>query len=70
MKIGVPSEVKEQESRVGLTPASVQELSNHDHKVLIQKNAGCEAGFSNNDYESVGGTIVNTAEDIFLMMWI
>ena len=37
MKIGVPSEIKEQESRVGLTPTSVQELINHDHEVLIQK---------------------------------
>ena len=36
MKIGVPSEIKEQESRVGLTPASVQELINHDHDLSHQ----------------------------------
>ena len=65
MKIGVPSEIKEQESRVGLTPTSVQELINHDHEVLIQKNAGFGAGFYNNDYESAGGTLVSSAEDIF-----
>ena len=65
MKIGVPSEIKEQESRVGLTPASVQELINHDHEVLIQKEAGFGAGFPNDDYESAGGTIVGSAEDIF-----
>jgi len=65
MKIGVPLEIKEQESRVGLTPASVKELINHDHGVLIQKDAGFGAGFSNNDYESVGGIIVDSAEDIF-----
>ena len=65
MKIGVPSEIKDQESRVGLTPPSVQELINHDHEVLIQNDAGFGAGFSNNDYESAGGTIVSSSEDIF-----
>ena len=65
MKIGVPSEIKEQESRVGLTPASVKELINHDHKVLIQNDAGFGSGFSNNDYTSAGGTLVSNAEHIF-----
>jgi alanine dehydrogenase len=45
MKIGVPSEIKAQESRVGLTPLSVQELTNHGHEVLIQDKAGFGAGF-------------------------
>ena len=45
MLIGVPSEIKPQESRVGLTPKSVQELVNHGHKVLIQDKAGFGAGF-------------------------
>tara|TARA_Y100000590_G_C15735805_1_gene1018484 strand:- start:692 stop:1807 length:1116 start_codon:yes stop_codon:yes gene_type:complete len=65
MKIGVPSEIKEQESRVGLTPVSVQELCNHGHKVLVQSNAGSGAGFENQDYKSVGASIVEKAEDIF-----
>ena len=65
MKIGVPSEIKDQESRVGLTPLSVQELINHDHEVLIQKDAGFGAGFPNDDYTSAGGTLVSSAEDIF-----
>jgi len=65
MKIGVPTEIKEQESRVGLTPASVQELSNHGHKVLIQNNAGFGAGFLNEDFKTAGATIVDKAEDIF-----
>ncbi len=51
MKVGVPSEIKAQESRVGLTPASVQELTNHGHKVLIQDSAGFGAGFANEDYQ-------------------
>jgi len=65
MKVGVPSEIKAQESRVGLTPQSVKELAKENHTVLIQKNAGIGAGFSNNDYENSGAKIVNSAEDIF-----
>ena len=42
MKIGVPTEIKAQESRVGLTPISVQELTNHGHEVIIQDNAVLE----------------------------
>ena len=49
MRIGIPSEIKAQESRVGLTPLSVQELTNHGHKVLVQDNAGFGAGFENSD---------------------
>ncbi len=51
MKIGVPSEIKAQESRVGLTPQSVKELVKDKHTILIQKDAGAGAGFSNSDYE-------------------
>tara|TARA_Y100001970_G_scaffold240455_1_gene303206 strand:+ start:28 stop:1143 length:1116 start_codon:yes stop_codon:yes gene_type:complete len=65
MLIGVPSEIKAQESRVGLTPKSVQELINHGHKVIIQENAGFEAGFEDSRYESVGAKIVSKPEDIF-----
>ena len=64
MLIGVPSEIKEQESRVGLTPISVQKLINHGHKVLVENNAGYGAGFENIDYESAGATIIKTASDI------
>ena len=65
MKIGVPTEIKAQESRVGLTPISVQELTNHGHEVIIQDNAGFEAGFENADYEKVGAKIAPSAGDIF-----
>ena len=65
MKIGVPTEIKAQESRVGLTPISVQELTNHGHEVIIQDNAGFEAGFENTDYEKVGAKIAPSAGDIF-----
>ena len=65
MKIGVPKEIKAQESRVGLTPISVQELTNHGHEVIIQDNAGFGAGFENADYEKVGAKIAPSAGDIF-----
>ena len=65
MRIGVPSEIKAQESRIGLTPVSVQELTNHGHEVLIQDQAGFGAGFDNDDYTNAGAKIVTTAEDIF-----
>ena len=65
MKIGVPTETKAQESRVGLTPISVQELTNHGHEVIIQDNAGFGAGFENTDYEKVGAKIAPSAGDIF-----
>jgi len=65
MKIGVPTEIKAQESRVGLTPTSVQELTNHGHEVIIQDNAGFGAGFENADYEKVGAKIAPSAGDIF-----
>ena len=65
MKVGIPTEIKAQESRVGLTPASVQELINYGHEVIIQNNAGFGAGFENSDYEIVGAKIAPNAEDVF-----
>tara|TARA_B100000579_G_scaffold220271_1_gene180139 strand:- start:2690 stop:3805 length:1116 start_codon:yes stop_codon:yes gene_type:complete len=65
MIIGVPTEKKAQEFRVGLTPTSVQELTNHGHIVLIQDNAGFGAGFENAQYEKAGAKIASTSNDIF-----
>ena len=65
MLIGVPSEIKEQESRVGLTPASVKELISHGHSVIVENNAGYDAGFDDSSYEQVGAKITNVASDVF-----
>ena len=65
MRVGVPSEIKTHEYRVGLTPISVRELVHHGHEVLLQDNAGVGSGYSNEDYERVGGKIVATAKDVF-----
>jgi alanine dehydrogenase len=65
VKVGIPSEIKAQEARVGLTPLSVQEITNHGHDVLVEKNAGFGAGFENADYEKAGAKIAPTAADVF-----
>lgn len=58
MKIGLPKEIKDQEFRVGLTPASVQALCRQGHEVFIETGAGEGAGFPDEEYQVVGGQIV------------
>ena len=65
MKIGVPKEIKPQESRIGLTPDSVKALVSNGHEVLVENNGGYEAGFENNQYKIAGAKIIDKAEDIF-----
>ncbi|SFU31021.1 alanine dehydrogenase [Pseudoduganella namucuonensis] len=65
MLVGVPKEIKNQESRVGLTPASVKELTLRGHQVLVQKNAGAAIGLTDAMYASSGATIIDTAAEIF-----
>ena len=65
MKIGVPKEIKPQENRIGLTPDSVKELASNGHEVLIENNAGFEAGFYNDQYKSSGAKLIDRPEDIF-----
>ena len=65
MKIGIPKEIKNNESRVGMTPAGVAELVRHGHEVYVQHTAGLGSGFSDKAYEAVGATIVPTIEDAY-----
>ena len=65
MKIGVPKEIKPQENRIGLTPDSAKTLISNGHEVLVENNAGFEAGFYNDQYKSTGVQIIDKAEDIF-----
>ncbi|UTY56193.1 alanine dehydrogenase [Massilia sp. erpn] len=65
MLVGVPKEIKNQESRVGLTPASVKELVLRGHQVLVQRNAGVAIGLADSMYEGSGATIIDTAQEIF-----
>ena len=65
MIIGVPKEIKNNESRVGLTPAGVAELVKHGHTVYVQHTAGENSGFDDAQYEAVGGKILPTIEDVY-----
>lgn len=65
MKIGIPKEIKNNESRVGMTPAGVFELVKRGHEVYIQDTAGVGSGFPNKDYEGVGATVLKTIEEVY-----
>src|SRR3954465_15740782 len=59
LKIGVPTEIKDDEYRVALTPVGARELTEHGHEVLIQKGAGEGSAISDADYEAQGARIVS-----------
>lgn len=65
MRIGVPTEIKKQEFRVGLTPESVGELVRAGNQVFIQKEAGLGSGFTDDDYTTVGAEILPDADTVF-----
>src|SRR5205085_10324407 len=65
MKIGVPKEIKNNEYRVGMTPAAVREVTVRGHKVLIETNAGDAIGLSDELYKKAGATIGKNAEQVF-----
>lgn len=65
MKIGVPKEIKNHEYRVGLTPASVRELTLRGHEVFVQATAGAGIGVSDSAFEGVGAKILPEAADVF-----
>ena len=63
MLIGIPKEIKNNENRVGLTPAGIQSLVKKGHHVLVETNAGLGSGFGDEDYTKQGATIVATAAE-------
>ncbi len=65
MKIGLPKEIKDNEYRVGLTPAGVNALVHAGHDVFVQKTAGNGSGFSDEQYINAGGKMLDTADDIW-----
>ena len=65
MIIGVPKEIKNNENRVGMTPAGVKELVAHGHKVYVQHTAGFGSGFADEEYVAAGATILPTIEDVY-----
>lgn len=65
MKIGVPKEIKNHEYRVGLTPASVRELTMRGHSVVVQTGAGASIGLTDEQYVAAGARIASDAASIF-----
>ncbi|MEM9038138.1 MAG: alanine dehydrogenase [Actinomycetota bacterium] len=65
MIVGVPTEIKDSERRVGLSPASVTELVAHGHEVIVQRGAGVGSGFADPDYQSAGARIAVEAGEVF-----
>jgi len=65
MIVGILKEIKTNENRVSMMPSGVDMMVHHGHKVLVEKGAGVKTGFSNAEYEAVGGKIVNTPEEIY-----
>ncbi len=65
MKIGVPIEIKNNESRVSITPAGVFELIKKGHEVFVQSNAGLASGFTDEKYIEVGACILQTIEEVY-----
>ena len=65
MIIGVPTEVKNNENRVGLTPRSVKSIVESGHEVNIQENAGANIGYLDNEYINAGAKLVETAEALY-----
>ena len=65
MNFGVPKEVGPYEFRVGLVPAAADALVRAGHHVFVETSAGKAAGFHDNEYEKVGGTIVYSADEAY-----
>ncbi len=65
MKVGIPSEVKNHEYRVAITPAGVHELVRHGHDVFVQRDAGLGSSIPNGDFEAAGARVLDTADDVW-----
>ena len=65
MRIGVPTEIKNNEYRVGMTPAGARDLSSDGHDVLVQKGAGDGSGFADEEYEAAGARILPDADAVY-----
>lgn len=65
MIIGIPKEIKNNENRVGMTPAGVSELVRHGHKVYVQHTAGNGSGFGDDEYVAAGAEILPDIADVY-----
>src|SRR5215472_2077251 len=65
MQIGVPKEVKDHESRVGIVPSGVKALVDSGHQVVIEANAGALSAMTDDDYKAAGAEIVPNAAEVW-----
>ncbi len=65
MRVGIPTEIKNNENRVAITQAGVFELKRRGHEVFVQAGAGLGSAITDADYEAAGATIVATAEQVW-----
>src|SRR5438045_2558829 len=65
MRIGVPTEIKTDEYRVGMTPAGAAVLAGDGHEVFVQAGAGNGSGFSDDEYKAAGAKILPDADKVY-----
>jgi alanine dehydrogenase len=65
MIVGLPKEIKDNEYRVGLTPAGVRALTDAGHKVVVERSAGEGSGFADELYETAGARLIDAADDVW-----
>ncbi len=65
MIIGTVKEIKTGENRIGLTPQGVNQLVADGHEVLVERHAGMNSGFSDDDYQKAGATIIDSAQEVW-----
>ena len=65
MKVGIPTEVKNREDRVALTPAGVHELTAHGHEVLVQSGAGAGSALSDEEFAAAGARLVDDPDAVW-----
>ncbi|KXO92098.1 alanine dehydrogenase [Tsukamurella pulmonis] len=65
MRVGIPTEIKNNEYRVAITPGGVAELARRGHEVLIEDGAGLGSAIGNDDFVAAGARIVPTADDVW-----
>src|SRR5512140_3073188 len=65
MRVGCPKEIKNNENRVGLTPAGAKALVAAGHAVVVETHAGMGSGFQDAEYVAAGAKITATAKEVF-----
>ena len=65
MRVRIPREVKNNEYRVAITPAGVQELTRHGHAVVVEKDAGVGSSITDEEFVAAGASIIGSADDVW-----